>query len=397
MALDTPRALEHLFTPRVRTLALPDSWPGSDLDLISLAYGFADPALFPREELAEATAAVLADDAARALNYGPTFPGLVEFVADRLRQRGIPAAPERVLIGYGSSQILGLLPHVLIEPGDTVIVEGPTFLGAVRDFADGGARIVGVPVDGDGMDVAALEATLRDLARRGERVKFIYTIPTFQNPTGTTLTLPRRQRLIDLACAHGVLIVEDDAYADLRFEGALPPPLAALDPEGVLHVGTFSKILAPGVRMGWACGPQAVIDRLRMVKVEGSSGPFLTRVIHRFCQDGRLDRHIAALNAHYRAKRDVMLAALAHEFPTEARWTRPQGGFFVWCELPEGISAAALQAASEARGATFLAGGHCFADGQGDNAIRLAFSFQSAEQIRAAVAIIGTALRAMAS
>jgi 2-aminoadipate transaminase len=255
---------------------------------------------------------------------------------------------------------------------------------------------VTVPTDADGMDVDALERILIDLRRQGTRPKLIYTIPTFHNPTGATMPLGRRQQLVALAAEHGVLLVEDDAYGDLRFEGQPLPTLAALDSEGwVMQVGTFSKILAPGLRMGWAYARPEIIQRLALFKVEGSSGPFLTRVIARYCQDGRLNAHIQELIALYRHKRDVMLEAIAREFPPGVQALRPAGGFYIWCRLPPGMSATALLAQAEARGATFLPGTRCFADGQGDDAFRLAFSFQPATQIAEGIARIGAALRAL--
>ncbi len=388
---------EDLFAARARNVPTPLYGPSQPpRDLISFAYGLADPDLFPRADLLAATAQVLEEDAAAALNYGPTYARLREQIATRLRERGIEAEDEHILVSYGSGQILALLPQVFIDSGDIVLIEGPSFMGAVRHFADGGARLVTVPTDADGMDVDALERILIDLRRQGTRPKLIYTIPTFHNPTGATMPLVRRQKLVALAAEHGVLIAEDDAYGDLRFEGQPLPSLAALDSEGwVMQVGTFSKILAPGLRMGWAYARPEIIQRLALFKVEGSSGPFLTRVIAHYCQDGRLDAHIQELIALYRHKRDVMLEAIAREFPPGVRALRPAGGFYIWCRLPPGLSATALLAQAEARGATFLPGTRCFADGQGDDAFRLAFSFQPATQIAEGIARIGAALRAL--
>jgi len=360
--------------------------------LISLAYGLADPALFPHEELIDATAQILATDLNAALNYGPNAPALLALVAQRLRHEGVDAREDQTMLAYGSSQILGLLPQVLLTPGDSVIIEAPTFLGAVTRFRMAGARIIGVPVDAHGMDVDALEVRLKELRRAGVRPKFIYTIPTFHNPAGVTLTLERRHRLVALAAEYGVLIVEDDAYVDLRFRGAPLPPLAALDRAGwVLRVGTFSKILAPGLRMGWAHGPKALIDRLLMFKVEGSSGPFLTHLVARFAADGRLDAHIAALSAHYAAKCDLIVAALRRALP-DATFEVPDGGFFIWLRLPEGITASALTPVALRHGVEFLAGTRCFADGSGDDYIRLAFSEEPAARIEQAMCRLGTAI-----
>ncbi len=391
----TADRLETLFAARVREVTPPLFGAAGEpaRPLISLAYGLADPALFPRAELMAAAAEVLAYEAAESLNYAMSYPGLTDQIVARLRAEGVDAQPEQVLVGYGSSQILALLPEIFVEPGDVVIIEGPSFLGAVRRFAQSGARLVTVPVDEHGMDVVALADTLRALTTAGQRPKFIYTIPTFHNPTGVTLTLERRQQLVELAAEYGTPIVEDDAYIDLRFTGEPLPSLAALDPDGwVIRVGTYSKILAPGLRIGWVHARREIIDRLLMVKAEGTTGPFITRVVARYSESGRLERHIAALRHHYATKCQVMASAIRRHFPPEARFVMPDGGFFIWVTLPEGLSAQSLLAAARAQGAEFLPGTACFAEpGQGDNALRLAFSFQSSDQIEAGIARIGLA------
>ena len=258
-----------------------------------------------------------------------------------------------------------------------------------------GAQLVTAPTDDQGLDVDALEQILRDLRARGVRPKFLYTIPTYHNPTGTLLPLERRRRLVALAAEYGLLVVEDDAYGELRFEGEPATRLAALDEEGwVLHVGTFSKILAPGVRMGFACGRPELIQRLQMFKLEGGQ-PFFSRVVERYCADGRLDAHIRELNVLYRRKRDLMLEAMRRELPAGWSAAVPQGGFFIWCRLPEGMSAEALLKQAEAAGVTFVPGTQFFANGQGDDAIRLAFSFQSEERIAEGIARLGAAMRAL--
>lgn len=390
--------LDSLFAARAKT-ALPPIEGAAQLGqtlLLSLAFGLADPELFPRVELAAATADVLSDDAPAALNYGQPFAGLTQQVLGRLRAQGVEAEPENILLSHGSSQILGLIPEVFVDKGDTVIIEGPSFMGAVRRFAMAGAQLVTVPTDGEGMDVDALEATLRELAGRGVRPKFIYTIPTFHNPSGVTMPLARRQRLVALAAEYGVLVVEDDAYGDLRFRGDDLPPLAALDAEGwVVRVCTYSKILAPGVRLGWAYARPEIVARLNMFKLEGGNGPYLTRVIARYAAEGRLEAHIGRLRAHYRQKCDVMLDAIRREFPAEVEVNRPEGGFFVWCRLPQGMRSTALAERAREEGVAFLPGVNCYANGQGEDVIRLAFSFQPVEKIQEGVAKIGKAMRSL--
>lgn len=391
--------IDDLFAERARKIAPPTY--GTELTKIitvSFAYGLADPDLFPHTDLSAATAAILAQDAAAALNYGPTSPQLIEQVILRLQAQGIAADPSRVLISYGSAQILGLLPHVFIEPGDVVLIEGPTFLGVVGRFANAGARLITIPTDESGMDVDALEVTLKDLKKQGIRPRFIYTIPTFHNPTGTSMPLSRRKKLVTLAAEYGVLLVEDDAYGDLRFSGEPLPTLAALDEAGwVLYVSTFSKIIAPGIRIGWACGDPAIIERLAMFRSEGSTGPFVTRAIAQYCAEGKLEPHIQELIARYRYKCNLMLETIAREFPSDVVALRPDGGFFVWCKLPSDISANALLSASSDRGVTFMPGTRFYANGQGDDAMRLAFSFQPAEKIVEGITTLGAVMHTLRS
>ena len=392
-------ALDALFAQRAQTVADGPEWAPEPEGSISLAYGFADPVHFPVSALVEATAEVLAEDVNGALNYGPTYPGLVRLVVDRMHARGVTqATASNVLITYGSSQVLALIPQIMCDPGDTVIVEGPCFIGAVRSFQAAGATIETVPVRDDGMDLDALEVMLNDLRGRGIQPKFIYVTPTYQNPTGTLMPQANRKRLVALAEAFGVLIVEDDAYGDLRFEGEPVAPIMAYDTKGwVLNVGTFSKILAPGVRMAWTVGPEAIIKRLAKFKFEGSSGPFMTRLVERFAADGKLDSHIEALNANYRRKRDIMLETIASEFPSDVRYNSPMGGFFIYCYLPEDMPAAALVAKGRELGVTFLPGMGCYANGQGTHEIRLAFSYQSDEKIVEGIKRLGAAMKAVRS
>ena len=390
--------LADLFTPRARELVPPLWGPSAASEgtpMISLAYGLADPLVLPREELVETTAQILATDVDAVLNYAPVAAELVTLVAERLRREGVAAHEQQVIITYGSSQILGLLPQILVNPGDTILVEAPTFMGAVGLFVRAGAQLVGVPVDANGLDVDALETVLRDLRARGVRPKFIYTIPNFQNPTGTTLSLARRQRIVALAAEYGVIVVEDDAYSDLRFHGEPLPPMAALDQEGwVLRMGTFSKILAPGLRVGWAHGPKALIDRLRMVKVEGSSSPFISHLVARFSAEGRLDTHITSLRRHYAAKCATMITALHRELP-ELPFVPPDGGFFIWLRLPEGVSGRELEPVALQQGVEVLHGNRCYADGSGAEYVRLAFSYVPETQIAGAIQRLGNSIRAV--
>lgn len=390
-------SLDALFSTRAKSFREGPDWAPEPEGTISLSYGFADPTHFPVASIIDATSEVLAEDVNGALNYGPTYPGLVRLVVDRLQARGVAhAAPSNVMISYGSSQILALLPQIMVDPGDVVIVEGPCFMGAVRSFQEAGAKIETVPVRADGMDIDVLATMLASLTAQGIRPKFIYTTPTYQNPTGTLMPLANRKRLVALAEQYGVLILEDDAYGDLRFEGEPLPKLIALDTKGwVLNCGTFSKILAPGVRMAWACGPEAIIKRLQKFKIEGSSGPFLTRMVERFSADGKLDAHIAELNENYRHKRDVMLDAIRREFPADVRYTVPEGGFFIYLYLPDDMPAATVLAKGRELGVTALSGVGCYANGQGAHEMRLAFSYQPEAKLVEGIRRLGAAMKAV--
>ncbi|NBU63306.1 MAG: PLP-dependent aminotransferase family protein [Chloroflexia bacterium] len=366
--------------------------PQENEDTISLAYGDADPALFPIDALIGAVDRMLTGNLDVSLNYAPAYAGLVTLVQERMARVAVPLARNQIMLANGSSQVLSLLPQIFCDPGDVIIVEGPSFLGAVETFVNCGLTIETIPVRDDGMDLDILASTLARLANQGIRAKFIYTIPTFQNPTGSLMPLANRQRLVGLAAQYGVVIVEDDAYGDLHFDTALPPKLMALDPTWVLYVGTFSKILAPGVRMAWACGPSEIIKRLNRFKTEGSNGPFMTRLVAQVAADGWLDRHIAMLNANYAQKCHAMLTTIAEAFPSDVRYNKPQGGFFVYVYLPDDLPVRRLLPAAIGNGVSFLPGTTCYADGQGTHEIRLAFSFQSLEKVVEGIRRLGATM-----
>jgi 2-aminoadipate transaminase len=401
MTLSQPvqHRLSDLFAQRAQIYAAPSfgsEIPGPVPLLTSFAFGLADPSLFPTQALAAASEAVLIETGADVLNYGSTHEALIEQVLQIMAERGVTATAEQVVISHGSGQLLALLPHVFVEPGDVVLVEGPTFMGAVGRFAAAGARLLSIPVDEAGMDVEILEHHLRGLARQGIRPRFIYTIPTFHNPKGSCLSLERRSRLVALAAHYGVVVVEDDAYYDLRFEGDPLPTLAELDQEGwVLHIGTFSKIVAPGLRVGWGCGSPELVKRLDMFRTEGSLGRYLGRLVAAFCANGQLKHHIQSLKQGYRHKRDVMMEAIRQYFPDQVRVTLPEGGFFIWVELPGQIDAQAVLTATRAQGVTFLPGSRCYAEPAGDHALRLAFSYQPPERILEGIGVIGSTLKSM--
>lgn len=400
MNTNIPSDERFAFSARARFF---DTFPEAELDLpnenahtISLAYGDADPALFPINDIVAAVHDMLQTRVDQTLNYAPPERALLELVQTRMSRHNVNLELSQIILTNGSMQLIALLPQILCDPGDAIIVEGPTFLGTVETFMNYGLRIETVPVRDDGMDLDALAATLAKLQHDGVPVKFIYTIPTFQNPTGTLMPLANRLRLLALAKAYNVLIVEDDAYCDLHFGNETPAKVIALDDyESVLYVGTFSKILAPGVRMAWACGPRAIIKRLQKYKSEGSNGPFMTRLVSQISADGWLDRHISVLNENYAHKCGVMLHAIKTHLPSDIRYVIPQGGFFVYIYLPDDLPTALLLPEAITRGVSFLPGTTCYANGQGTHEMRLAFSYQSAERIAHGIALLGDAMRAV--
>jgi 2-aminoadipate transaminase len=367
---------------------------------ISFAYGLPDAPSFPREELAAATDLVLREHSDRALQYGAAQgqPRLIEALREKLnREESLALGPENVLITNGSSQALGLLAHLLVDPGDVILAEAPAWPGALALFHRAGAEIVPVPFDEEGLDLTAVEGELAELAARGVQSKFLYTIPTFQNPTGLTMSTERRMALLDLAAQYDLLLVEDDAYRDLTYDGPVPPSLLALDEDRrVLRTGTFSKTLAAGLRLGWVLGPPDVLAQLTTFKEDGGTSPFSSYVTAAYMMAGALEPHIADLVALYRQKRDVMLRSLKWYFPPGIRWTQPGGGFFIWVTLPPHLNAADLLPRVREEGVDFLPGERCFpTPGMGRNTMRLAFSLPTTDQIEEGITRLGHVLAAM--
>jgi 2-aminoadipate transaminase len=360
---------------------------------ISFASGLADPDLYPAGALRAITEAVLTTDGRAALQYGPAegYPPLQEWVAERLRQRGLPATPEHVLITHGSQQALDLASRLFLDTGGRVLLESPSYLAAIQIFDSFEATYETVPVDAEGADAAALS---RALAERSARLLFL--LPNFQNPTGVTLSLPRRERIAAAAARAGVPLLEDDAYHDLRYDGEALPPLAALaeNPLGV-YTGTFSKTIAPGLRVGWLYAVPALVERLAQLKqiTDLHTGSFTQRVVYRFCVDGHLEPQIERLRSVYRERRDAMLAALDAHLNGVATWTRPAGGMFLFVKLAEGADVAALLERAMARGIVFIPGASFHADGRGRNTLRLNFVSETPERIREGIAVLSAVIR----
>lgn len=362
-------------------------------DVISLAGGLPAPEVFPVEEFRQAFERVLTERGAVALQYGPSegYQPLREFLAERLRRFGTRCSADNILITNGSQQALDLIGKVFLNPGDKVLLEKPSYLGAIQAFDSYQASYVVVPMDENGMVTEGLDEILSR-----ERVKFIYALPNFQNPSGRTMSLERRRQLVEIATRHNVPIVEDDPYGELRYEGRDLPSLKSMDTADiVIGLGTFSKILAPGLRLAWMVLPDELFDMVLLAKQPADlhTSTISQMAVWEVCKDGFVDRHIEKIKAVYRERRDVMLDALEAYFPRNARWTKAEGGMFVWAELPEEIDTRELliEAVQEQKVA-FVPGQSFHTDGSGQNTMRLNFSNVTPERLRIGIERLGRAI-----
>ncbi|HHY92800.1 MAG TPA: PLP-dependent aminotransferase family protein [Firmicutes bacterium] len=366
--------------------------------VISFAGGFPAADMFRLPEVQEVSARILADKGAAALQYGPTagFTALREYLAERMERRfGVSTTPEEIVITSGALQGLDLICRVLVEPGDVVITEAPSYVGALQTILTYGARVEEIPTDEAGLQVDLLAERLAALKAAGERPKFIYTIPSFQNPTGTTLSASRRRLLVDLAAGYGVPLVEDSAYAELRFAGEELPLLKALDRTGnVVFLGTFSKILSPGLRLGWVVAPPTLTEKLIAVKqTNDQCSSSLSQLVALECgQRGIVERQVEASRVLLKEKAVAMVESLGRYFPSGTRWVEPQGGFFTWVTLPvaPGLDTSRLlREAVTAEKVAYVAGRSFYAHGQGANQLRLSFSFPTPADIRTGTERLG--------
>jgi 2-aminoadipate transaminase len=368
-------------------------------EVISLAGGLPDTSTFPPDSYAALMRQVAAESCARALQYAPT-EGLevvkrcILEVMGEESMHGIDT--DEVLVTTGGQQVIDLVCKTLIDPGDVVVAEAPTYPGAVPTFCAYQADVVQVEMDRDGMRVDEMEATLDRLEAQGRRPKFIYTVPTFQNPAGVTMSLPRRERLVRLAKERELLVLEDNPYGLLRYEGEQVPTLRALDGgEFVIYLGTFSKILSPGIRLGWAVAPRPVLAKMNIGKQAADlcSSSMTQHFVAAYFDSGRWQEYVRSLAEIYRRRRDTMLDALAEHFPREARWTHPAGGLFVWATLPDYIDTTDLLARALEENVAFVPGRAAFLDGRGGSSMRLNFSGVAEDDIREGVRRIGKIVR----
>ncbi|HEV7664919.1 MAG TPA: PLP-dependent aminotransferase family protein [Chloroflexota bacterium] len=369
-------------------------------DIISLAGGLPAPELFPIDEYRRAFEWILESDGAQALQYGPSegFRPLRTLLAERMAGFGMTCTADDILITNGSQQALDLLGKIFLDPGDAVMVEKPTYLGALQAFNQYQARYTVVSMDDDGMRIDEVERLLAAQHHQtsGPRIKFIYALPNFQNPTGRSLSLERRTQLVQIASHFGVPIVEDDPYGELRYEGDPLPTLKSLDTDGsVIYLGTFSKILAPGFRLGWILATPAAMEPLLHGKQPSDlhTGMAQQMATYEVAKDGFVDRHVERIKDFYRERRDVMLRAIEEHFPADARYTRPAGGLFVWAELPASIDTRELLIEAIRDKVAFVPGQGFHADGTGTNTMRLNFSNVPPEQLREGVRRLGQAIQ----
>lgn len=364
-------------------------------DVISFASGLPDPDLYPTDTLRGITDEILTRDGRAALQYGPAegVPALRAWVADRLRQRGLDVTAEGVLITHGSQQALDLAARAFLDPGDRVLLESPSYLAAIQTFDSYEAEYDTLPVDENGLDPSGLRAILKSHA---QPAKLLFILTNFQNPTGVTLAPERRQPVAEAAAAAGLPLLEDDAYHDLRYDGAPLPPVAALARNPwALYTGTFSKTIVPGIRVGYVAGDPVLIGRLAQLKqiTDLHSTSLGQRIALRFCQEGYLEPQIARLCAAYKERRDAMLAALAAHMTGLATWTHPQGGMFLLLTLPAWIDAAALFPRAMAAGVAFVPGGTFFPRSGGDHTLRLNFVSASPDQIHEGIRLLAGVIR----
>ncbi len=371
-------------------------------DIISFAGGLPAPDVFPLKEFQEACNAVLEEHGAQALQYSTTegYRPLREMIARHAERYMVKVTPDNILITSGSQQALDFMGRLFINRGDYIVVDSPTYLGALQAWNAYGAQYIAVPTDADGMIVDELEAALR------YGPKFIYVLPNFQNPSGVTLSLERRKKVIELADKYGVPIVEDDPYGQLRYEGENIPSLVHLDSEfrgydgecysgNVIYLSTFSKLLAPGLRLAWVIAPEQVIRKLVMAKQAADlhTASFNQYVAYEVGKGGFLDEHVNVIRSVYKERRDVMLEMMDEMFPPEVTWTHPLGGMFLWGTMPEHMDAADVLKVALERKVAFVPGGPFHACGGGLNTMRINFSYSNPDTIREGITRLGTTLK----
>jgi 2-aminoadipate transaminase len=359
-------------------------------EIVSLAGGMPNVSALPLDDVGALMADLVAERGAEALQYGSAqgHPGLRERICDVMALEGIDAHPDDVVVTVGSQQALDLLARIFLHPGDVVLTEAPTYVTAIATFAAYQADLVHVAIDDDGLVPEALAEHLARLRDAGRRVKLLYTVPTFANPSGVTLSAARRAEVVDICRRYGVLVVEDNPYGLLNFEGEPMRAMRADAPADVVYLGSFSKTLAPGLRVGWALAPPAVRDRLVLAAESAmlSHSSFTQMTVERYLATQPWPEQLKVFREMYRDRRDAMLSALATHLPESASWTHPRGGFFVWLTLPPGIDAKAMLPRAINARVAYVPGTGFYADGNGRGHARLSFCYPPPERIADGVA-----------
>ena len=367
--------------------------------LISLAGGLPSAECFPVQRISDATTRVLAERSFNALQYASTQgeAPLLEFLVGYMNTLGVTVDQSQVLVTASSMQGLDIMGRLMIDPQSPVGIEDPTYAGAIMGFNPYQPRYVTLPMDNDGLDVSALEAVLAG----GEKLRFVYLMSCFQNPTGVTLSPQRRRALLQLCAKYGLVIVEDDPYGELYYTGTRPQPLAALDIEmhgelqHVIYLSTFSKIIAPGLRVGWVAAPKGIIEKIGLAKqaMDLHTSPFTQLIIHEVFKDGFLTQQLDHIRQVNSVRRTAMLDALDEHMPPGVAWTKPEGGMFLWLTLPDGLDDWTVLRGAVAKGVTFVPGSAYYAHGQVHNAMRLSFTQPTPDEIEQAIARLGAVLR----
>ncbi len=371
-------------------------------DIISFAGGLPSPESFPIEQLKEITAEVLDTQGAQALQYGATEGDLKlrEILVDRYRKDGVNITVDNLIITTASQQGLDLIPKIFINPGDKIICGLPSYLGGLSAFNTYGAKMVGIKLDDKGMRADLLEQTLADMKAKGEKPKFVYIIPDFQNPAGITMPKSRRLEIIEIARKYDVLILEDSPYRELRFEGKAQPTIYELEGTGqVILLGTMSKIFVPGFRIGWVVAHEAIIDKIVMAKqaTDLCTSPFLQKISAKYFEKGYFDENLKFIISSYREKRDGMLAAFKKYMPEGVSWTEPEGGLFLFLTLPENMKSEDLFNIAIKENVAFVLGHVFHCDGSGLNTMRINFSFESKEKNEEGVKRLANSIRKLMS
>jgi 2-aminoadipate transaminase len=366
-------------------------------DVISLAGGWPDTSTFPADSYAALMGTVASQSCARALQYAPTegLSVVKRCIVQVMEAEGVEIDPDELLVTTGGQQVIDLVCKTLLDPGDVVVCEAPTYPGAVPAFGAYEAEVVQVQMDRAGMRIDELRRTLEELDSLGRKPKFIYTVPTFHNPAGVTLSPDRRTELVRLAAERELLVLEDNPYGLLRYEGSPLLPLRALDSDFVIYGSTFSKILSPGVRLGWAAAPPPVLEKMNIGKQASDlcSSSISQYFVSAYFESRPWEEYVRSLIEIYRRRRDVMLDALAEHFPREADWTHPEGGLFIWATLPDYIDTTDLLARALDEHVAFVPGRSAYLDGRGGSSMRLNFSGVEENEIREGIRRLGEVVR----